>query len=160
MKSMLRSRTHIGAPGHRVQEPLQRGLHRLLGGPLALWRCGSGTAGEVVKVIGLGLVELECAGEGIENLGGHASEVPAFHPRVILDTDPGEDGYLFPAQPGNAAASPADDARLTGGDPVPAGAQELRYLCSMIHSTNANATRHDVGGTASTRISSDSRTRA
>jgi hypothetical protein len=29
----------------------------------------------------------------------------------------------------------------------------------MIHSTNANATRHDVGGTASTRISSDSRTR-
>jgi len=40
-----------------------------------------------MQVIGLGLVELERAGKGIENLGGDTGEVPALHPRVILGID-------------------------------------------------------------------------
>src|SRR6185312_5452111 len=125
--------------GHRVQEPLQRGSHRLLGGPFVPRTGGSGRAGQVVQVVGLGLVEPERAGEGIENLDGDTGEVAALHSRVVLDTDPGEHGDLFPAQSGHATSTPADDARLVGGDPVPAGTQELRHLCSMVHSSNATA---------------------
>jgi hypothetical protein len=110
-------------------------------------------------VIGLRLIELQRAGEGIQDLDGHAGEVSALHPRVVLDADPGEHGHLFAAQAGHPATPAADDSRPVRGDPVPARMQELSHLRSMIHTASGNVGAPLVGGTASTPKGSHSQPR-
>lgn len=58
--------------------------------------------------------------------------------RVGADT--GKQSHLLPPQPGHAAATAADDARLLGRDPAPACAQEVGDLVLMSHSPTVSAT--------------------
>ena len=105
------SRTHIGAPSPRPGTAASRS-HRLLGGPLVSRRVqGPSRPGEVVQVVGLGVVELERAGEGVEDFDGDAGKFPALHPRVVLDADAGDHGHLFATQARHAAVSAADDVQ-------------------------------------------------
>jgi len=43
----------------------------------------------------LRLVELEGAGQSLQDTVGDPAGVPAFEPRVVLDADPGQQGDLL-----------------------------------------------------------------
>ena len=49
------------------------------------------------------VVELEGAGEGVEDGGGHPGEGAALQPGVVLDADPGEGGDFSAPQAGHPA---------------------------------------------------------
>src|SRR5699024_9332282 len=58
----------------------------------------------------------------------------ALHPGVVLDTHSGQHRQFLTAQPGHPTSSASDDSRLGRGQPVPAGAEEISHLSSVIHS--------------------------
>ena len=62
-----------------------------------------GGAGEVDEVVAFGVVELQGAGDGVEDLVGDAGDGAAFELGVVLDAQPGERGDLARA----AARAPA-----------------------------------------------------
>ncbi len=57
---------------------------------------------EVVKMSGFSVVEVQGAGEGVEDAGGDAGKVAAFEAGVVVHTHPGQQGDLFAAQSGDA----------------------------------------------------------
>ena len=83
----------------------------------------------------LGVIELEGAGEGLEDAVGDAGRVAAFELGVIGDADAGERGDLLAAQPGNATRASAEgaEARLCGRDPAAPGGEELLDLPLCVH---------------------------
>lgn len=114
--------------GHRVQQPQDRGPYACRGhrGPSAR-RCRR--AGEVVEVGAFGLVQLECAREGVEHGVRSAGEVPAFEPDVVVHAHAREQGDLLAAEAGDTTVSAVDrQPGLLRGDPCPPCAQELADL--------------------------------
>ncbi len=59
-------------------------------------------AGEVDQVGLFGLVELQCAGDGVHDAVGGVGECAAFQADVVVDAEPGQGGDLFAAQAGHA----------------------------------------------------------
>ena len=88
---------------------------------------------QVVQVLGLGLVESERSGDGVQDLRRDAGEIAALHPRVVVGAHPGEHRHLLAAQPGHPAAAAADQARLVGGEAGPAAAKELPHFGLVVH---------------------------
>ncbi|MCW2936520.1 MAG: hypothetical protein JWM19_7482, partial [Actinomycetia bacterium] len=85
------------------------------------------------QVLALGLVELQCVRNAVEDRLGGAREVAAFHPDVVVDADACEQRDLFPAQALDpAVAAVGGQAGLAGGDPCPPGGEELADLCSVV----------------------------
>src|SRR5699024_2357738 len=120
--------------GDRVEEALEgRGDVLLAGPPAPAHRAGPGRTGQIGQMVLLRLIEAEGTGDRVEHLGGDPGELPALHPRVVLDAHTCEHRDLLAAQPGHPTTGAADDARLLRGDPVPARAQEVRDRFSMIH---------------------------
>ena len=105
----------------------------LRGGAAAGVGCGVGGAGQVVQVCVFGLVEVQGAGDGVENAVGDAGEVAALQTGVVVGADAGEHRHFFAAQAGNASPAVGGQARLLGGDPGPSGGQELAYLVPAVH---------------------------
>ena len=106
----------------------------LLGRRAALAAAGVGGAGEVEQVGPFGLVELQRAGEGLEHGLGDAGEVPALEAGVVVGADAGEQGDFFAAQAGHAPVGAVErQAGLLGGDPRPAGGQEVAHLGPVVH---------------------------
>ena len=64
----------------------------------------------------LGVVELQGAGEGIEDAGGRATEGAALELGVVLHTHSGQGGHLTAAQARNAALPELGHAGLLGVD--------------------------------------------
>ena len=50
-------------------------------------------------------VELERAGEGVDDLGGGVVFAALLEPQVVVRADPGEHGQLFAPQPRNPSAA-------------------------------------------------------
>jgi hypothetical protein len=94
---------HDGGNRHVVQHPLHGGPH-CPRSRLRVARGGRdrGGAGQVEQVLPLGVVELECAGDRVEDAVGGPADVPAFQPRVVVHADAGERGDLFAPQAGHA----------------------------------------------------------
>ena len=69
----------------------------------ALRRCrggvGLGGAGQIEQVGAFGLVELERAGDAVEDSVGCAGEVSSFHADVVVDADAGEQSDLLAPEP-------------------------------------------------------------
>src|SRR5215207_5804315 len=59
-----------------------------------------GRVGEVEQVGAFRVVELEGAGDRVENGGGDTGEGTAFQLGVVLDADPGQGSHLTAAQTG------------------------------------------------------------
>ena len=78
------------------------------------WRAGG--AEQVDQVGAFGLVELQCLGDAVDDAVGDAGGVAALEADVVLRRDAGEQGDLFAAQAGDAAAVAA-----VGGRPACAG---------------------------------------
>ena len=62
-----------------------------------------GTAGEVVQVRRLGIVEMKDPSQGIKHLGGDATRLPLLEPGVVARTQPGQLGQLLTPQPRDAS---------------------------------------------------------
>jgi hypothetical protein len=96
-----------------VEDPLQAGLRcPTLGGAAAGPHAGTGAVGGVSKVeqVGpFGVVELQGAGDRIEDGGRDAGEGAAFEFGVVLDADPREGGDLTAAQPGHGGDYPPQE---------------------------------------------------
>jgi hypothetical protein len=90
-------------------------------------------------MIGLGLIQLECPSETVEDFGRNPGEVAPFHPRVILHADAGQHCDLLTPQTPDPAAPAANDPRLSWCDPVPARTQELRDVSSLIHALHSRS---------------------
>ena len=93
--------------------------------------------GEVEQVRSFGVVELQRAGDGVQNGGGYAGNRAAFELGVVLDTDPGEGGDLAAAQPGHPASSDRRHPRLLRGDLGSPRDQELADLGTVVHTVDA-----------------------
>src|SRR4051812_16873013 len=92
---------------HRVEHPLNLGPNRGL--LSAAWRAarGPGRTGEVEQVGVLGLVELQRAGDRVQDVLGHAADVALLEPRVPVRADASEHSDLFASQARDAAAAAA-----------------------------------------------------
>src|ERR671911_2764663 len=92
--------------GHRVEQPLHAGTDVLLGRAAATRSARLGSAGEVVEVDTLCLVELQRVGECFEHGLRDAGEVATLEPGVVVDADAGEERDLLPPEPRNPPVLP------------------------------------------------------
>ena len=59
-------------------------------------------------------LEVECAGESVEDRWGRVSLAPLLESGVVVDADPGEHGDFFTAKTGNPPPRPRGDADIRG----------------------------------------------
>lgn len=90
-------------------------------------------------------VQLQGAGDGVEDAGRHPGELAALEPSVVLDAHPGEAGDLAAAQSGHPALSDDGHAGLLGGDLRAAGGEELAYFGSVVHGVHGSSDAVGVG---------------
>ena len=121
-----------GRAGHRVDDALHRGPDVLRGGPAARRAGAASGADQVEQMRPLGLIELQCVRDAVDDALGDAGGVAALEPGVVLAGDAGEDGDLLAAQARDPPALAAIDGQpgLRGTDPGPPGAQELPDLAA------------------------------
>jgi hypothetical protein len=89
-----------------------------------------------------GGVELQRAGDGVQDTVGGIGERAALQADVVVDAEPGQCGDLFTAQPGHAplAAGHRQPDRLRAY-PRPARGEELLDLAAMVHAFHGKHTR-------------------
>jgi pimeloyl-ACP methyl ester carboxylesterase len=137
--------THVGrGGGHRVEDAPHAGANPLLGGAPGRPRRGGGSAAtsEVEQMGALRLVELQGAGDALEDALGRAGCPAALQPDVVVDADSGQERDLFPAQPGHAAvAAVGGQPGLLRGDPRAPGDQEIADLVPVVHSPRLRSFR-------------------
>src|SRR5207237_2398551 len=135
-----------------VEDLLHAGADLLGGGPAA----GGSLLGSVDEVEEMGpfhLVELEGAGDRLEDVVGDASDGAAFELDVVLDADPGEQCHLLAAQARDAAAATVGpQTRLLGSDSGPPRGQEGADLVPSGHGVHGRSDTRSEGGAASTPI--------
>jgi hypothetical protein len=107
-------------PGEGVQDPLQGGPRRpALAGPATGAHACAGAVGglrQVEQVGSLGVVELQRAGDRVEDGGGGTGEVAAFELGVVLDAHAGRRGHLAAAESGDPPGADVGQAGLLRGD--------------------------------------------
>ena len=101
---------------------------------------GSGLAGtgEVEEVRAFSVVEPQRAGDGFDDVVGHAGEVASLEAGVVLHAHAGQAGELGTPQAGHAPRAVGSDSRFTRGDPAPARGQELPDLSLEVHEIESN----------------------
>jgi len=98
-----------------------------------------------------GLVELQRAGERLEDGLGHAGEVPTFQTRVVVRAHVGEESDFLTAQTGDAPVGAVErQPSLLRGDPRPAGGQEVAHLGPVVHVPDRTGRPCVEGGSGST----------
>ena len=110
-----------------------------------------GGAGEILQMLGLGLVEPQRAGQSVEDLRGDTGQLAALHAGVVVDAHPGQQRDLLAAQAGYAAVAAGDHAGLLRGDPRATGAEELADLVLVVHVDHGRPGVGNEGGTGVTR---------
>ena len=96
-------------------------------------------------MLAFGVVELQRAGDGVEDLGGGAVDGAAFELGVVLDAEPGERGDLAASQPGHPPVAAGGQADLVRGDLGPSGHEEVAYFLVVVHDVRVRAARRRVG---------------
>ena len=146
-------RTYAGHPGHGVQGLLDAGPDLLRAGPAPGPYGAVGRPGQVEQMDPLGLVELQRGGQGVEDAFGDPAQVAPLEPDVVVDADPGEQGDLLPAEPGDAPVAPVrGQAGPIRADPGPPRAQELARLLPVVHTPEPTGAPAGVGGPVSTWV--------
>ena len=115
-----------------------------------------GGVGEVEQVGPFGVVELQGAGDRVEDGGGDAGDRAAFELGVVLDADPGQGGDLAAAQPGHPAGADVGQPRLLRGDLGSPRDQELADLGTVVHAVDGTADSARLGCPIGTRLDRDS----
>ena len=101
---------------HGVEHHLHADRHRGRRGGDERGPGGTRGAGQVEQVLALGLVELQRAGDRLEDRVGRAREVPALEPYVVV----GARRPRASRPPRDAARAPAGSRRTRSGPPAPA----------------------------------------
>ena len=131
---------HVRWHRHRVEDALHGGTNPFLGG---LPACGAGSVGspdQIEQVRSFGLVELQSASDAFQHVVGDSDDAPALETGVVLDTDPGQHGRLFPSKPRDTAPAPeGGEPCLLRRDLRPARDEELTDVASRVHLLNATA---------------------
>ena len=118
-----------------VEDRLQLRGDRRRRGAAGAGRGGRPPGAREVEQVGLfGGVELQRAGDGLQDAVGGVGERAALQPDVVVDAEPGQGGDLLAAQPRHPplAAGHRQPDRLWAY-PRPAGGQKLRDLRPLIH---------------------------
>ena len=140
-------------PGHGVEGLLDAGPDLLRAGPPPGSYGAVGRPGQVEQMDPLGLVELQRGGQGVEDALGDPAEIAPLEPDVVVDADPGEQGDLLPAEPGDASvAAVRGQAGPIRADPGPPRAQELARLLPVVHTPDPTGAPAAVGGPVSTWV--------
>ena len=85
-------------------------------------------------MLAFGVVELQRVRDTLEHLIGHACEVAAFHPDVVVDAHAGEQGDFFAAEPLDPpVAAVGGQPGLFGGDPGAARGKEVTDFGMVVH---------------------------
>jgi hypothetical protein len=92
-----------------------------------------------------GVVELEGAGDRVEDGCRDAGESTAFQFGVVLDAHPGECGDLATAQAGHATGTHVGEACLLGSDLGSPRDEELAYLGPVVHANDSTTETDPVG---------------
>ena len=92
-----------------------------------------------------GVVELQGAGDGVEDGRGDAGERAAFELGVVLDADPGQGRDLTAAQPGHPPGADTGQTRLLRGDLGSSRDQELADLGTVVHIIDVTTGSAGVG---------------
>lgn len=90
-------------------------------------------AGEVEQVRALGVIEMQCPGERVENAVGGAGEVAALQPRVVRNAHAGQDRDLLATKAGHAAGAVVGQADVGGLELGSPGSQEVADLAAGVH---------------------------
>ena len=141
---------------------------RLLCRPAARRTGRAGGADQVEQMCPLGVIELQCVRDAVDDGLRDAGGVAALEPGVVLGGDAGEDGDLLAAQARDASAVSVIHGQpgLLGADPGPSGAQERPDLtadvaadvaivaaaCHVVHSTSASPLLGVPAGTPLRRV--------
>ena len=117
----------------------------------ALRRIVHGT-GEIEQVRALRIVELQRAGDGVEDPVRDTGQVATLQSRVVLGADAGEHRDLSAPQSGHAPMATAADPRPLRRQSCTARVQEVARLSSVVHETDATPLGLDEGCSANTRF--------
>ena len=102
-------------------------------------------------MLAFGVVELQRVRDALEHLIGHAGEVAAFHPDVVVDAHAGEQCDFFAAEALDApVAAVGGQPGLSWGDPSAAGGEEVTDLGMVIHAFHGRPGCEGEGGTGIT----------
>jgi hypothetical protein len=94
-----------------------------------------------------GLVQLQRAGDGAEDLVGDTADVAFLQPRVVVDRDVGGHRDFLPAQPGHAPAPAIQrHPRLIRSDLGAAGSEELADLGTDVYARRLRRLARRRGG--------------
>jgi hypothetical protein len=111
-----------------------------------------GGAGQVVEVGAFGLIQLEGAGEGVEDVRGSPAELAALYAGVVLDADTGEQGDFFATQAGHApVAAVGGQPGLLRRDLGAAGSEEFSDVALGAHVSQVRPIGSNGGCPVSTR---------
>lgn len=137
-------REHVQAVVHDqrgcVDDQVEDAQHLRPHPPSRRLRASPPLPGETVKVLALGLVEAEDAGERVEYLLGGLGRPALLQAYVVVDADSGQVGDLFAAQPLDPAPAVGRDADVRRVDPGAPGPQEAREI-EIVHSSSIAAVR-------------------
>jgi hypothetical protein len=101
-----------------------------------------------------GIVESQCAHQGLQHRVGDTTQVAALEAGVVVHADPGQRGDLFTAQTWHAAFVAEDRKPCLGrADPGSPAGKEVLHVLALIHTCDARRSLLAVKGTASTRLS-------
>lgn len=127
-----------GPRGDGVESPLQAAVRCALaaGGPAPGPGEGVGAVGglgQMQEMGALGVVQLQRAGDGLEDGGGGTGQVAPFEFRVVLDAHVGQCGDLTPAQSGHAPSRFGRQVDLLRGYLRSPRGEELADLLTVVH---------------------------
>ena len=89
-----------------------------------------------------GLVELQGAGERVEDAGRGAGDLAALELGVVLDAEPSDCGDLAAPESGDAARPRGREADLVGGETGAASGEELAHLGTVVHLSSLGRAGH------------------
>ena len=138
-------RQHVHAPAenegrravHRVEQALHPGAHALGRGGAADPRA---RLDQAVQVLSLGLVEMQGAGDGVQDAFRGVDVASLLQAHVVVGADPGQLGELLAAQAGHAAAAEVRQPDVLGAQPRAPRAQEGTKLGARVHGPSVPGT--------------------
>ena len=138
------------AAGERVEGPLHARADRAAGRRQA---CRRLRPGEVEEVQPFGIVEAQCARDGVEHAVGRSVDVAALKLGVVVRAHAGEIRHLLATQPRHPSDVAVEHVQpgLLGRHPRPARHQELPDLAPAIHAPEPSSGRRRACAAAALR---------
>ena len=98
-----------------------------------------GRARQVEQVRALGVVQLQGAGDSVQDGGGGSGDRAALELGVVLHADAGEGRHLSAAQPRDPSVGASDDAGRLGSDLGASRHEELAHVGSVVHDVDGRS---------------------